>query len=566
MSLREEFLQKLSKIISGNKAFENAIFGILAEDGYVIPMALRQAVKYSNFTVDKLPRYSSADHGTNFKTLLTLIEKCLSRIKSKSDVIFFPYFDVPIVIDPLVEGSYEYIRNLIFLQNIYVSVESKYWEVHKNNGHLRISISESMRRSALSLISDKADFFYRSPEVQDVLAEKSDTNLVSLTLKAGLQEVEVLKQSCPEAWAKFEDAWGFSQYDVESFLGFVAHLKGIYTLWYQLEDFWDEWQEYVQDYRRNILDKDIFSKLVDFFAISVFDGLEWGISAPLIKIYTWYAVWPFYYHVLHPSLGFLSLAMRKYQTEWNNTLGADAAKVAFYLMNKLHFFPNIRFAALKKKKNLGDIDLAMYDTNSGHLFICEIKTVFDRFRTNYQLANFIEQKVNFSKANSQLQRNERAINSGKWKLSEIFGNSISGNPKSITSIILTWWDIVNPNLGTDNENILCCNFKAFRYLYEQVSGDLPSLAKTIYQLSKVFCVARLIPIKLSPEDKKDSKEFLEFTLEVQTDGLPPIGKFDRNVFCELAMQEIQSLAHFPEDWAVQNLQHGNEPTDYYFYP
>lgn len=124
MTAKEKFLHRLGEIISQNTAFEDVVFGLLAEDGYVIPMALRYAVKYSNETIDHIPRYSSADHGTNLKTLCIVLKKCLARKRLGTDPAFYPYIDEPIVIDPLVEECFEYVRNLIFLQNIHASANA----------------------------------------------------------------------------------------------------------------------------------------------------------------------------------------------------------------------------------------------------------------------------------------------------------------------------------------------------------------------------------------------------------------------------------------------------------
>lgn len=566
MPSKTEFLNKLNKIISDNKQFEGVVFQVLAEDGYVIPMVLRHAIKFSNETVDRVPRYSSADHGTNLKTLFKVIEKCMARRKYDKDVVFYPYFDMPIVIDPLVEECYGYERNLIFLQNIYISVESGFWQVSEPVNRFHMNLSASLRRSALSLLADKADFVFMDEENQDIVMGKSEKDLVLLTLKIGLTELEILENGLPVAWNRLVNSWSFSKDEVVSFQGFIAFLTtNTGSLWYQLDDLWEIWQEYTVKYQQVTIDKDDFANLLNFFAVTVHTGLEWGIAFPFIKIYNWYAFWPFFFHVLHPNLGLLSIVMRKFQTEWNNSIGAEFAKVANYLMALLEPHPNIYVSALRKKKNIGDIDLAIYDENSGHLLICEIKSVFDRFRTNYQLANFVEQKVNFSKANEQLRRSKTAIENGEWSLKDIFRKKIDGKPNSISLLILTWWDIVNPNLGTNDADILCATFKVFRYLYKKANGDLFEFVNAIKQLSQIYCVAHLTPIVLSTPSEKETSSTLEFVLQVQTDGLPPLNKLNLSKLCNLAISEIKSLPKFPENWEEKVLQNGDKPENYYFY-
>jgi hypothetical protein len=92
------------------------------------------------------------------------------------------------------------------------------------------------------------------------------------------------------------------------------------------------------------------------------------------------------------------LLMRKHPHDWNNTVGSDLAEVADTLCARLPAVPGLLFATMKKKAGIGDIDLAIYDRRSHVLLLCEIKTVFDRFRTSYQLSNFAGQRVNFAKA------------------------------------------------------------------------------------------------------------------------------------------------------------------------
>jgi hypothetical protein len=68
----------------------------------------------------------------------------------------------------------------------------------------------------------------------------------------------------------------------------------------------------------------------------------------------------------------------------------------------------------------GDVDLALYDDQKCELLLCEIKTVFDKHRTDSLMHRFDEAKVNVSRAASQLRSTEQAIASGHLTLKQLF--------------------------------------------------------------------------------------------------------------------------------------------------
>ena len=193
--------------------------------------------------------------------------------------------------------------------------------------------------------------------------------------------------------------------------------------------------------------------------------------------------------------------MRKYSDEWDNTVGSELAKVADAVCAGLQRVTGLFFATRKKKASIGDIDLGIYDSRSRVLLLCEIKTVFDRFRTNYQRSNFTGQRVDFARAATQLSRSADAITHGVWKLSEIFDRKLEGVPARILSLVLTWYDQHNPWVGIEATNLQSCNFRVFRYLFEQGNGELVKVHEAIAQLSRIYCVASLRPWQIPGVDE-----------------------------------------------------------------
>ncbi len=98
-SLREELAQ---------------IYLALPPPGYALPMAWRCAAGMSNELVDRIPRYSSADHGSIFKSLLTVVHGIL---KTKDTKFNGPYFDVSLQEDETVKSCLDTEYNQVVLLN-----------------------------------------------------------------------------------------------------------------------------------------------------------------------------------------------------------------------------------------------------------------------------------------------------------------------------------------------------------------------------------------------------------------------------------------------------------------
>jgi hypothetical protein len=535
-------------------------YGLLPAPEYCIPMTFRYAVQFSNEVADRGPTATgalSAAFGTSFRVLLTIATKCLDGRKG---AFLGPYFDAAQVIDPMVKQCFDIEFHLIFLREMMSSITQGYWKISEHDGIFRIGLDPRIRRSALNLLAAKCEYLSYPNELQRLFKKKRNLSRVKLALLCGIRDIDPVRLGAPDAWRVLMEQLSFSNVDLESFFGFLAYLTELPQLWYAHVDFFEAWIEYLRRFKRPPFRKERLFQFIEFFAMSPDEALSAGVPVCFVKFGEWYAHWPFFDHILHPNLSFLALVMRKREKLWSETIGSEMAKVASHLKSLVPKFPDLLVGALRSKAGIGDADLAIYNTRSQHLFLCEIKTVFDRFRTNYQRTNFVEQKVNFTKANAQLRKIESAIQSGEWKLSEMFLESPSGLPRDITCVVLTWWDVANANAGTVDADILSCNFKTFLYLLTKAQGDLGELRDSLVQLSTVFCVASVE--KGSIKSELGSFEYLR---EIQTEGCPPLSQLSKRPLCRLAKAELDTLSTFPEDWREQARSSGADPDSFFFY-
>lgn len=551
------FLKKLEDGINDIEQRKEILLNNIPIAGYSIPMAFRCAISKSNSIVDHVRKFSSADHGSYFKSLMVFVCTCLNEFTNTED--FTPYFYVEEHIDPTIEElvELEYIKYYII--NVRESLMNELWEITDiRNRKINTTLSPKIRRSGLTLLSMKADFLSRNKMLQRMITNKESYEPVRFMLKNGIEDLRIITQSVPGPWASFLSIVKIEESHLSSFLGFIAYLSKSNIIWFSHEDIWEIWGYYSKEYKQETISKESFIALVDAISISPEEALSWGFPSPLIRIGSWYVHWFFAFHVMHPSLLIISLLSKKYSDAWNNSVGSAMGNIASTLGKRIPKYKNLLIADQRKKKKLGDIDLAIYDKKTKHLFLCEIKTVFDRFRTNYQLDNFVEQRVNFDKANKQLRNNEKAIRNGIWKIADIFGQKITEDPKTISLVILTWWDILNSNLETQNKDIHQCNFLTFIYLVKLAKGNLDNVATYLKIFSEMYCVAVVEEMPMPDIN-------ISLFYERQTDLLAPLSKLERFCIDETLSNEIKTLQKFPEDWKTQLIESGEIIPGYKFY-
>jgi Holliday junction resolvase-like predicted endonuclease len=365
-------------------------FQYMASANYVVPMLVALAIARSNDIVDHLPRYSSLDHATNWSVLLA----CIGRF----DGFTLPYFESPLVADPFAEELLSYEHRKIWRRHVVASFEQEMWSLVDDGSGLRIRLAEPMRRSALHLVADKARYL-RAPDAVRQLLTDPQPDSASLALCSGTNELTMFAESCPEAWRRLKAELPFPVSALPGFRSFVLTLGGAWgRRWVHAEQLWHLWQDFAATSEIEPHTQSVFTALVDFHSLTVEEAQNWGTQAAFLRFGNTYLVWFFVFHVLLPDLNFLVLLARRYETLWSRTVGSELACVADWLGNRLPTPERLRWAARRRRTGVGEADLILRDTQTGHVLVLELKTVFDKFRTHLQMRNFTEQKVNFPKA------------------------------------------------------------------------------------------------------------------------------------------------------------------------
>ena len=556
---KTKYVDQLNSLNEKFDELKEDVYKNRPSSGYFVPMLVATAIENANSIVDAINRYSSADHNANFRCLL----KAISESMSHEDKDFLPFFDNAINKDKHAESviSYEWAKLKIYHDT--VSANQGIWNISETSEcNYEIKLASSSKRTALHLLSNKADFYASPMEVQERLKTLSnDSSALDLTLKNKLRDLEPLTVGVSEEWELFLKESNLSDGMLMLFQALVPYLnESTSIIWFKEVQLVEIMTGLNEEYKFFRGSQDDIKNLLFLMSPTLEESLKWGLTVPFVRFGQSYMRWPFAYHVIHPNLTLLSILMKRSPNAWNNTIGSYSAKVANYLVSKLNEQECLKFATCRVKKRVGDIDIAVLDEKSNSLLLCEVKTVFDRFRTNHQSSNFRKQRVNYEKAASQLIESQGAIESGNWKLSEIFASANSSKPDNIYKIVLTWWDIVDLYKETDNSDIATTNFSTFIYVFNKACGDIEKTHRALIELSSINCPGVRIRDYTEVDDF-----YMSWTLEKQTDALPPPSNKSRNSISCFSSELIDDIASFPDDWQEQVKNSGNNGVEYFLY-
>jgi hypothetical protein len=339
-------------------------------------------------------------------------------------------------------------------------------------------------------------------------------------LVASPEMLYFLTQTDPTGWAKFESVIGVNAEELAALAGFVVFLSFAadtvgHSYWYEEPFLAKLWGIYTQGYPQySSISSDSLLEVVRRFSMAPSEAARYLIHPPFFSLHNKYLRNPCFVGAHNLLGGLLIIAIRKHERAWNNTLGSSLARAANTLAAMLPQTDRLKVAARRNHQS-GDVDLALYDLTTRELLICEVKTVFDKHRTDSLMQRFEEAKVNVSKAASQLRSSARAIASEHLSMRQLFGID-ELRPDRVHLALLTWLDPIDLTVGTPDEDILSLNFATFLWLAHASAGDVQALAISIRELRNLWAVALIRPLDLGQPELKTDLEVQSGLLDART--------------------------------------------------
>ncbi|QCN96647.1 hypothetical protein D3093_14990 (plasmid) [Azospirillum argentinense] len=424
-----------------------------------------------------------------------------------------------------------------------------WYDVERDYGELRLT--KRRRRSALTLIDvpAQADLLQTIMGLKDGQAEQSE-DAVYFAFASAKEHLKFVCEANPRSWANFEKATGVSAELLTGFSGFLVFLDFAarevgHSLAYTDELLKKLAEIYKYAFPDSAVDADNVMALVQQFSLTAEQSCKLLLPVPFFRFGGRYLRYVGFKKIMAPAMGLLTILVRMHDNAWNNTVGSTLARAADVLAAVLPSFDRLKVAVRRNLKGGGDVDLALYDVESRHLLLCEVKTVYDKHRTVLHMHRFEEAKVNVARAVGQLRDATSAVNSGAVDMHALFQKKLP-QPLKVSTGLLTWFDPVDLTIGTPDEDILSLNFATFRLLLDQSKGDVDLLCRTTWELRNIWCVSELQRIDLQTE--------FPTNIEVQIPVLDSAADFKSLSLTPLTRVLLDHLPALPDAWRMSDLQ------------
>ncbi|HBM9255833.1 TPA: hypothetical protein L0X66_000120 [Citrobacter freundii] len=460
--------------------------------------------------IGEVEHYEDYSHSINCLALSNCLSACeLSEIE--------PSFESPNEPDPHVKSTYT-LQMMDELNREQSSrIKSGMWKIYYDTKNDKMYSVLAKRRRASLL--NALDSISKKEYLESLLPQKLESMSIDeiyYTMSNCDEYLSFLIKSDPISWGEFEHGAGFSVNELAAFHGFLVFLDFAATtvrhsFWYDnefltrlCEIYCEAWPEH----KKLLIGK--IEGLVSIFSLTPMESARYLLPVPFYKLHGRYLRNPAFIKYHNISIALLTIAVRVNEKLWSRTLGSTLAKAADCVANSLPKLPNLKFITRRNYQG-GDIDLALYDTGSGHMFLIEVKTVYDKHRVDSLNHRFEDAKVNVKKAVTQLRKTALFFETSQKNIKNIFGDELP-LPKKTHLVLLTWFDSIDLTMGTDNEDVISLNFSQLRFLINKSNGNLETMAKSIHELRNIWL--------MSKERKLDvGQPELNSSLEVQVNML-----------------------------------------------
>ncbi|WP_041262800.1 hypothetical protein [Citrifermentans bemidjiense] len=456
-----------------------------------------------------------------------------------------PSFENPLRPDPWVRETF--IQQLMAELNLEQAARLRHgiwtcwYDPQSDRAHHRLT--RRRRQSALLLLDKLAQ-----PNLLQRLLGRSlqDLSLDELchVLMASPEVLYFVTRTDPAGWTKFESAIGVNTEEMAALAGFLVFLSFAadtvgHSYWYDEPFLAKLWDIYVQAYPQyKPISSTLLIKAVSGFSMAPSEAAKTLMNPPFFRLYDKFLRNPCFLKAHNLVAGMLIIAIRRHERAWNETLGSSLARAADTLGSMLPQTPRLK-VTVRRNYSGGDVDLALYDTQTRELLLCEVKTVYDKHRTDSLLHRFEEAKVNVSRAVSQLRSTERTIASGHLTMKQLFGID-APPPSRVHMALLTWFDPIDITMETPDEDILSLNFATFLWLVQESVGDVQMLAVAISELRNIWALALLRPLDLGQPELTADVEVQSSLLDKRASlATLPLSPMTRRII--LQMQTVDDV-------------------------
>ncbi|KHT30177.1 hypothetical protein [Pectobacterium carotovorum] len=448
--------------------------------------------------------YEDYSHSINCLALSNCLSACeLSGVK--------PSFESPNKPDPYVKSAYT-LQMMDELNREQSSrIKSGMWKVFYDakNDKMHSVLARRRRASLLNAL----DAVSKKEYLESLLPKKLESlsmDEIYYAMSTSEEYLSFLIKSDPISWSEFENGAGFTANELAAFHGFLIFLDYAaetvrHSFWYDnefltrlCEIYGEAWPEHKKFLVGRI------DELVSIFSLTPTESARYLLPVPFYKLHGKYLRNPAFLKYQNISIALLTIAIRINENLWSKTLGSTLAKAADSVANSLPEFPNLKVTTRRNYPG-GDIDLALYDTASGHMFVIEVKTVYDKHRVDSLNHRFESAKVNVEKAVSQLRETALAFEKSQINIKGIFGDELP-HPKKVHFALLTWFDSIDLTMETDNEDVLSLNFCLLRFLVDKSNGNLELMAKSIHELRNIWLMSKERNLYLGQPELNSSLE------------------------------------------------------------
>ena len=416
----------------------------------------------------------------------------------------------------------------------------------------RHRLTRRRRGSALMMLDARAKKTLLEMVIGRRLSELSLDEL-NHALASSPEMLHFLTQSDPPGWLKFEQAMGVDAERLaalSSFLMFLefASVQVKHSYWYDEAKLIELWAVYVLAYPQygaitglSIVDA------ITRFSMAPSEAATTLIHPPFYLLHGKFLRNPCFINAQGMTANLLTIAIRHHERDWNNTLGSTLARAADTLKSLMPVLSRLK-VAVRRKFPGGDVDLALYDTQSNELLVCEVKTVYDKHNVDSLMHRFEEAKVNVDKAASQLEETALAISGGKLSMATIFDVKLAA-PKAVHKVLLTWLDPVDLTMGTEYEEVMCMNFSIFICLIHASQGNVQEVATAVRELRNIWPVALSRPLDLGQPELAAELEVQTNLLDRRSDlerlGLSPLS---RKIIAQMGSVDEVAASAQPASW------------------